>query len=164
MPCIGQDHTFCSVWFWLILWAIYVTQNREKSRLSYLWMYSVVGFPSRLPICIMHASVWIALTQVDSYNFLLIVMEHSYLMVLSSSHKMQIDVIDITLNNWCDVHHFLVYPHSTTQNITQVWLFSMKAILFEILTLSSEFNTFCYALVSVRWSQAKWSWYSRQGF
>lgn len=148
----------------IVLLALYVTRNREKSKLSYLWIYAVVGFPSRLPICIMYASVWIAFTQVDSYNFLLIVMEHSYLMVLSSSHKMPTDVVDITLNNWCDVHHFLVYPHSTAQNIKQAWLFSMKAIPFEILTLSSEFYTLCYAPVSVRWSQAKWSWYSSQGF
>lgn len=123
--------------------------KQGKSRLSYFWIYSFVGFPSRLPTCIMHASVWIALTQVDSYNFLLIVMEQSYLMVLSSSYKMPIDVVDITLNNWCDVYHFLVYPHSTAQNIKQEWLFSMKAIPFEILTLSSEFNTVCYAPVSV---------------
>lgn len=122
---------FCLVF--IVLLALYVTHNREKSKLCCFWIYSVYDFPLifLLALCMLFEFL-----SHNSYNVLLIVMEHSYLMLLSSSHKMPTDVIDITLNNWCDVYHFLVYTHSTMQNIKIDY--SLWKLPFEILTLSSE--------------------------
>lgn len=140
VACI-QHHTSCFVWFSLFFW--HFTWHRTGKNQSFVVSEFIQDFPL---IFLLALCMPVEFLSHNSYNFLLILMEHSYLMLLSSSHKMPIDVIDITLNNWCDVYHFLVYTHSSMQNIKSDY--SLWKLPFEILTLSSVFHTVCYAPVS----------------